>query len=420
MRREKLIFIGTSDLAGHLRGKAIPIGDLASRASIGVNMPPTNIMLSAFGPILTTPFGTAGELALVPDPATRVDVDFGPDDAGESFVLGDIRTPDGEFWECCPRHFLRRGLDALRAETGLSLLAAFEQEFYLLPVDETLPQSYRIESLRRSGIFGEVLIAALRAAGAEPDSFLAEYAPGQFEVTVRPTAGIAAADRAVIVRELLRAVAWRLGKTLTLAPVLTPDGVGSGTHVHLSFVGADGAPALYDPARPAELSVLGEAFVAGIATALPAIAALTAPAAASYFRLRPDKWAPTATSVALRDRGAAVRLCRPFSADSGAIAQGYNAEFRVADAAASPYLTLGAIVHAGLAGIRRQLTLPVPATALPHSLADALDALDDNATMRAAMGPLLHDIYRQFKRAEIESLTGLSPQEICDRYRSAY
>ena len=42
----------------------------------------------------------------------------------------------------------------------------------------------------------------------------------------------------------------------------------------------------------------------------------------------------------------------------GADAAGqFNVEFRPADAAASPYLALGALVHAGVDGIRRKLML---------------------------------------------------------------
>src|SRR5690349_3162112 len=123
---EELAFIGTCDLAGHLRGKGFPIADLASRMRKGVGLTHSNIMMSAFGPIEVTPFGTLGDLMLVPDPTTEVNVRFG-ESQRERFFLGDIRTTDGKPWECCPRHFLRRALADLEAEGGLTLLAAFEQ-----------------------------------------------------------------------------------------------------------------------------------------------------------------------------------------------------------------------------------------------------------------------------------------------------
>jgi glutamine synthetase len=418
MQREKLIFCGTSDLAGHVRGKAFPAADLSARAITGVGMPPTNIMLSAFGPIHATPFGTSGELALIPDIATLVAVDFA-DAAPESFCLGDIRE-GGTPWVCCPRDFARRAIDGLRQEAGVLVRAAFEQEFYV--PDMPSPGSFRLESYRRSGFLGETLLGALRAAAITPDSFVAEYAPGQFEVTVAPATGLRAADEAVITRELIRAVAFRLGHRATLAPVLAPDGVGSGTHIHISLHRADGTPALFDAAGPQELSRLGEAFVAGMAYHLPAICALTAPSAASYFRLRPNKWAPVEGNVALRDRGAAIRICTSHSNDPAVRGKSLNVEFRVGDACASPYLAFGAVLQAGLAGIRQDFRLSdlgAP-SALRGSLAEALDDAQASDAVRGWMGPVMHDAYLLLKRAELASLDGATDAEICARYVAAY
>jgi glutamine synthetase len=418
MHREKLIFCGTSDFSGHVRGKAFPAADLSARAVGGVGMPPTNIMLSAFGPIHATPFGTAGELALVPDISTLVHVEFEGAPA-ESFCLGDLRE-DGRPWACCPRDSARRAVEALRHEAGLTVRAAFEQEFYV-PGLQT-PGSFRLESVRRSGFLGDMLLGALRAAAITPDSFVAEYAPGQFEVTVAPATGLRAADEAVITRELIRAVAFRLGHRATLAPVLAPDGVGSGTHIHVSLQGPDGAPAMFDADGPQGLSRIGEGFVAGLARHLRPICALTAPAAASYFRLRPNKWAPVAGNVAASDRGAAVRICGAQGGDFALRAKQFNVEFRVGDACASPYLAFGAVLWAGYCGIRdglRVQDLGQPA-ALRGSLAEALDDLQGSEVVRGWMGDVMLDSYLMLKRAELGALQGLDEAEVCARYVEAY
>ena len=77
MQREPLVFVGACDLAGHVRGKGFPAADLPARLRRGVGLTHSNIMMSAFGPIHETPFGTEGDLMLVPDPATKVEVPFG-------------------------------------------------------------------------------------------------------------------------------------------------------------------------------------------------------------------------------------------------------------------------------------------------------------------------------------------------------
>ena len=129
MLREELVFVGTCDIAGHVRGKGFPAGDIDARHRKGVGWPHSNLMQTAFGPILDTPFGTAGDLMIVPDPTAEVRVDFADGSASEHFFLGDIRNTDGAPWECCPREFLRRAIAALNAASGLQLIAAFEQEF---------------------------------------------------------------------------------------------------------------------------------------------------------------------------------------------------------------------------------------------------------------------------------------------------
>ena len=73
MQREPLIFVGTCDLAGIVRGKGFPAADLPARLRDGVGLTHSNIMMSAFGPIYDTPFGTQGDLVLLPDTSTKVE-----------------------------------------------------------------------------------------------------------------------------------------------------------------------------------------------------------------------------------------------------------------------------------------------------------------------------------------------------------
>src|SRR5260370_28617992 len=207
MQREQIVVVGTSDLSGHFGGKSFPAAELPARLERGVGLAARNMFLSVFGAIQMTPFGTRGEVFLVPDPATRVSVPF-EGSPTEYFLLGDIRTIDGAPWEFCPRHVLRRALDRLKSETGLKLLAAFEQEFIYSGVPPTPMQPYEFDAYRRQGFFGESLLAAVRHAGLVPASCLAEFRPQQFEVTVAPALGMRAADDAVITRELTQAVGF--------------------------------------------------------------------------------------------------------------------------------------------------------------------------------------------------------------------
>ena len=420
MQREQIVFVGTSDLSGHFRGKSFPLAVLPARLAGGVGLAPTNMFLSAFGPIHFTPFGTEGEVLLVPDPATRVVVPF-DGGATEYFFLGDIRDFDGAPWAFCPRQVLRRALEALAVETGLTLLAAFEQEFCYGGVPTHPAQPYELDAYRRQGVFGETLLAALRRAGVVPDSFLSEYGPQQFEVTVAPMRGLRAADDAVITRELTRAVAFHFGERASFTPLPHPDGVSNGTHVHWSLLDRDERPVLHEEDAAWQMSSVGRHFVAGVLHHLPALCAVTAPSLPSYYRMRPPGWAPTRADVGVLDRGSAVRICPGAGGDRTRRARQYNLEFRVADATASPYLTLAVLVQAGLDGIRHRYEISAtPPASLPDSLEAALQLLEASAAAADWLGPTLHAAYVAFKRAEIDALNGLEEKEICRRYAEVY
>jgi glutamine synthetase len=436
METEDLVFVGTCDLSGHLRGKAFPAADLESRLRKGMGYTGANIMMSAFGPIYDNPFGTIGDLTLIPDPSTKVDVTFAGF-APERFYLADIRTADGDPWSCCPRTFLRRAIEDLRREAGLEIVSAFEQEFVYTGVDARPGTTYGYDSYRHQGLFGEAFMSAIRRAGVTPDSFLPEYAPRQYEVTVAPAAGLRAADEAVIVREMARAVAFRLGHRVLLTPVVDINGVGNGTHIHLSLRDASGRPVMHDSARPYGLSEAAEPFVAGVLHHMPALTALTAPSIVSYLRLRPNRWAPVWANLAERDRGAALRVCAVFGTALEDAAHQFNVEFRVSDATASPYMALGAIVHAGVDGIRNGMRLPpAPAktvwdmteterraagiTTLPGSLVAALDVLKASEAARAWLGQELLEAYMRLKLSELGAVKGESDEAICARYAAAY
>jgi glutamine synthetase len=112
-------------------------------------------------------------------------------------------------------------------------------------------------------------------------------------------------------------------------------------------------------------------------------------------------------------------------------------EYRGADASANPYLALGALLRAGLDGLRAALPAPPllerdPAEleeadaarygvgALPGSLQLALQALAEDETARGWMPPLLYDAYMAVKRSELEAMSGLELDEVCRRYAEIY
>ncbi len=424
-----------SDFAGQVRGKGFPARELEERWEKGVGWTPTNIMINCFGVIPATPWGASGDLLLRPDPAGDVTLDFGDGAAPERFILGYVDELDGTPWSCCPRHYLAEALADLERDFGLRLRVAFEHEFTCLGFAPRLGAAYGLESIRQIGDLPEIILAALDRAGLEPDTFLPEYSPGQYEVTVRPALGLEAADRAVKLRQIVHAATARMGWRATFAPILKPGGVGNGVHIHFSLEDRQGKPLSHDPAEPHGVARVAAPFLAGILAHGRALCAVTAPSVVSYERLRPHAWSASVTNLGQHDREALVRIC-PVSAKPGAaVAKSFNFEFRAADAAATPHLALGALVRAGLHGLRADLPLPKAANvieiaamgeeerlaggihALPRSLAEALDCLEgDDVIMPAAMKAP----YLMHKRGEAAQVAATGREQLCGLYAQVY
>jgi glutamine synthetase len=434
---DDLVFLVHTDLAGVTRARAVPIADLPGRLRCGVGWVPANLGLSAFGLLVPNPWGPLGDLRLLPDPQTEARVDLWDDATPLHFFQCDIVETDGRIWHACPRGFLKTALADLEAETGLQLRSAFEHEFHLSGMEEHSGNSFSLERFRLAEAFGAKAMAGLRQAHAEPEVFMTEYGPAQFEVSCRPASGVAGADRAVVIREVVREVARRQGRHASFSPLVTPQVVGNGVHIHFSLDDGEGRPVLHDDARPGQLSAIGGSFAAGVLRHLPALCALTAPSVISAARLVPHRWSAGFTTLGVQNREAAVRICPAVGLLEDAAARQFHLEYRAADAAACPHLCLGAIVRAGLAGIRDKLPAPpvferdpmevaadererLGARRLPETLEAALEALEADGEVPSWFPEDMWQCYLAHKRYEIEQLEGLDLDEQCARYRTVY
>ncbi|WP_211110021.1 type I glutamate--ammonia ligase [Acuticoccus mangrovi] len=431
------MFVAIHDIAGRTRGKAFPAGDFEGGRRGTVGWTPTNVQITCFDAIAPSPFGALGDLLLVPDPETRVELCPVDDRAAERFMIADITTLEGAPWSCCTRSILKGALERLQRVAGVTLMGAFEHEFQLTNEPPLPTGGYSLAGFRAEADFCEELMAAIGAARLTPDTIMKEYGPNQFEVTVGPERGVRIADAATIVRELTQALAARKGDRATFTPIRDPASVGNGAHIHFTLLDADGKSVNYDPAGRHGMSAVFGAFIAGILKYLDRIVAFTAPSVISYQRLTPHRWSAAYNNLGFRDREAAVRICPVATTEPDRIARQFHAEFRAGDCAAAPHLALAAIVHAGVQGIEEGLEAPAAteedlaaATSdslaarglvrLPTSLAAALDRLEGCATVRGWFAPEFVPIYLAHKRGEIAHVEGLDAEALHAAYDRVY
>ena len=135
--------------------------------------------------------------------------------------------------------------DALLADTG--------RMFSVEQLDERWPMAARI-------------LADFDSAGVDVHQVAKEYGPGQYEISLLPTDPLAAADRFLLARQLIRAAARAEGATASFMPKPYTDLPGNGLHVHLGLTRADdpSIDLVADPDDPERLAPAAGPAIAGL------------------------------------------------------------------------------------------------------------------------------------------------------------
>ncbi|MFJ8625361.1 glutamine synthetase [Kitasatospora sp. NPDC093550] len=422
------------DNAGVTRVKAVPLGGLTHAAQWGVGTAPCFDVFLADDAITSSPVigGPTGDLRLYPALDRIVPLAAQP---GWAWAPGDRYTQSGAPHPGCQRLFARRA-QAAAAERGLSLKAGIEVEWVVAlaggpqeaPQYPTHGPAYGMHRLTDLSDYLRDVLRALGEQGLEVLQIHPEYSPGQFEVSVAPEGPVGAADTSVLVRHTVRAVSAKHGLRASFAPVVEAGAVGNGGHLHLSLW-RDGLNLGHGGPGPHGLTAEAEGFLAGVLDALPELLVLGCSSPAGYLRLVPSHWAGAYQCWGLENREAALRLVTGSTGERAAAA---NAEVKCFDASANPYLAVGAVIAAGLAGLDQRRALPPeftgdPAAAepgtvprLPQSPAEALAAYERSAMLREALGEPLYQAVLAVRRAESEQYATATPEELVTATRWRY
>ena len=184
-------------------------------------------------------------------------------------------------------------------------------------------------------------------------------------------------------------------------------------HCHQSLFDEAGNNLFFDARDAFHLSPLAYGFIAGQLAHARGLAGVVAPSINSYKRLVPGYEAPVYIGWAQTNRSALIRIPRHTAGMDKAV----RAELRCPDPSCNPYLAFTAMLAAGLDGIDKELELPKPLNninvyqldaddrrrlgvkELPGSLLEALNELDHDQAIKAALGPA---VYEAFQRAKLE------------------
>jgi len=377
------------------------------------------------------------DMRLEPDPDTFAVLPWRERaDGGAARLICDVfNTSTGKPFSGDPRGVLKRAI-ARAEDMGYEVNAAPEPEFFLFEEDEDgrattntndaggyfdLAPKDLASDVRRDIIFG------LEVMGFDIEASHHEVAEGQHEINFTYDDALTTADNVATFRAVVRAIAAEHDLHATFMPKPIPRINGSGMHTHISLFTEGGENAFHDEADEFNLSEEAKQFTAGILKHAPAITAVANPTVNSYKRLVPGYEAPVYVAWSDRNRSALIRKPAARTPSASRI------ELRSPDPSCNPYLAIAAILHAGLDGIEEGIDCPEPVReniyefdeqkreeygidTLPANLGEAVDALEEDEAIQAALGEHVYEKFVEAKRAEFkEYLVDVSEWEI-DRY----
>jgi glutamine synthetase len=400
------------DLHGVARGKEVPIAEFDDVIEKGLCF-----CAAVMGTDLRNTPVVGGEegypdLIARPDMSTMTTLPWEPEVAtclANLEPAGGAPIPD-------PRGALRRAVEDLRA-IGLDPIVAPELEFFLLQRDQAATHGirrhldqpsmvYRVGPPADPGGVVRSIAQGLEQLGLEVLAFNHEFMNSQYEINLRHTEALRAADRAFRLKAVVKDIAAQHGLVATFMGRPFNDQGGSGAHFHLSLV-RDGRNAFDAPGEEHGVGAELRAFTAGVLAHAAGLMALLGPTINAYRRIQPDSLAPTHANWGFDNRTTFVRI----PPERGAATR---VEIRVADGAANPYLAIAAVLSAGAHGMREGLSPPPPVDGdayradpeligppLPGSLDAALEALEGDTVLCRALGPQIVQTFLAVKRFEI-------------------
>ncbi len=320
-----------------------------------------------------------------------------------------------------PRHALARQVQRL-ADKGLHPAGAFELEFFLLAnardADGRVQPAKAVLDGRASGktevysvdhlhgmepLFADIY-AACKAQDIPAETIISEYAPGQYELTLRYRKDVLrAADDLVLLKRIVRAQARRHGVTACFMAKPIEKYAGSGMHFHVSLLDDAGGNVFAEAGGESwSLSLLRA--LGGLIDTMADSMLVFAPHANSWRRFVSQSYAPIAPTWGVNNRSVALRV------PAGDV-KNRRIEHRPSGVDANPYL-VAATVLAGISkGLNEKLD-PGPETTgngyantapdgkMPADWRSAIEAAKTSAFLQDALGMDLHRTFTAIKYAE--------------------
>ncbi|HET7433641.1 MAG TPA: glutamine synthetase family protein [Thermoanaerobaculia bacterium] len=335
-----------------------------------------------------------------------------------ALVLCDIYEEESDaLVPYAPRSILRTQIARL-AERGWSSKAASELELYVFrdsyervaeksfvnlePIGRVIEDYHILQGTKEEAVVGAIR-SHLERSGVPVESSKGEWGPGQQEIGLRYAEVLEMCDRHVIYKHAAKEIAWKLGHAVTFMAKWDERYAGSSCHIHISLWDGD-KPLFAGKERlgPIQCSPIFRWFLGGWMKHVRELFPFYAPYPSSYKRYVAGSFAPTGIAWSYDNRTAGFRIVGHGSS--------LRIECRTAGADANPYLAFAATLAAGLDGIENEIEPPdafegdvygaLELPQVPHSLPEAIRALEESQFARDVFGENVIEHYLHFFRTE--------------------
>ncbi len=360
------------------------------------------------------------DMYLNPDYNTFEIFPWRPQQGKVARLICDVYRPNGDPFEGDPRYILKRAIKKA-ADMGYVFEVGPECEFFLFNTDENaMPTTITHEQAGYFDLgpvdFGENarrdMVLTLEDMGFVIEASHHEVAPAQHEIDFRYDEALTTADNIMTFKLAVKTIAKRHGLHATFMPKPKYGVNGSGMHINMSL-SKDGRNIFADEKDRFGLSKEAYYFIGGIMKHMKGMTAITNPLVNSYKRLVPGFEAPVHIAWSATNRSPLIRI----PATHGV---GTRIELRCPDPAANPYLALAVCLRAGLDGIANQIMPPESVDCnifemsaeqkaacgieeIPGTLIEALNAMEEDALIKEALGTHTYTKYIQGKKEEWDS-----------------
>lgn len=426
--------VAMTDTNGLLRGQMVSVGSLKGIARNGMGMAPAQLALDPTDAMLTIPGvnddkGDFHDDPLQLDPATVRRLPWSK--PGHDLLV--LSNYTGGSADICPRAILKKVI-ARAGEAGLVPKYGMELEYTLF--DET-PESARAKGYRNlkpatmHASHDLILYQAVQtewyeaiAAICEPlridlAKMHEEIGAGFMEACISAGEGTEPADQLVLLKNFIRALALRQGRSVTFMPRWNEQADSQSIHLHISMKDKAGKSLFWEAGQKNGVSQTFRHFLGGLQKYIGDMTLIFQPTVNSYRRFAPGTFAPPGLTWGYENRTTCFRL---VGHDAGSL----RVENRLPGADSNPYLSAAATIAAGVAGIVEQAEpdpevigsgyAQEPTRDFARSMAEAIERLRGSAFARDWLGPRFVDAFAATRQCQYDEFRRKVPDVELERF----